>query len=291
MSSSEPVTLSAALQAAVEALQAVAKGPQPVSETPRLDAQVLAAQILDRSRAWVLAHPEAVLSPEQAARFQAALARLAAGEPLPYVLGRWEFFGLEFAVTPAVLIPRPETELLVERALAWLERNPGRRLAADVGTGSACIAVSLAVHCPGLRLLATDVSAPALAVARQNAARHAVLERIEFIQADLLPPLGSPLDLICANLPYIPEDTLPGLRVSRTEPALALRGGQDGLDLIRRLLALAPGCLAPGGLALLEIEASQGPRALALARGHFPTASLQLIQDLAGRDRLLEIQA
>lgn len=273
-----------------EALQAAVEGLQPVSETPRLDAQVLAAHILGRSRAWVLAHPEAELSPEQAARFRAALARLVAGEPLPYVLGRWEFFGLEFAVTPAVLIPRPETELLVERALAWLERNPGRRLAADVGTGSGCIAVALAAHCPGLRLLATDVSAPALAVARQNAARHRALERIEFIQADLLPPLGSPLDLICANLPYIPGDTLPGLRVYRSEPALALRGGEDGLDLIRRLLALAPACLAPGGLTLLEIEASQGPGALALAREHFPTASLQIIQDLAGRDRLLEIQ-
>ena len=165
------------------------------------------------------------------------LARLESGQPLPYVLGAWEFYGLTFELTPDVLIPRPETELLVEQALEWLADRPAPLLAADVGTGSGCIAISLAVHAPQLRLLASDLSWPALQVARSNLARHRVEGQISLLQCDLLPPLSLPFDLLVANLPYIPSPVLPGLKLSLSEPPLALDGGLDGLDFIRRSAA------------------------------------------------------
>jgi release factor glutamine methyltransferase len=261
------------------------------SETPGLDAQVLLAHILGRPRSWVLAHPEAALTTEQAGDLERALARLEQGEPLPYILGKWEFYGLDFWVTPATLIPRPETELLVERALDWLRLHPQRRLAVDVGTGTGCIAVALAVHTPDVRLLACDLSLEALRVAQSNIHNHGVQGRVSCLQTDLLPRTSQKVDLICANLPYIPSGTLQNLRVRRWEPFLALDGGPDGLNQIRRLLKTASGTLAPGGLVLLEIEETQGEAALGLSRTAFPYAGVELMHDLAGRQRLICIQA
>jgi release factor glutamine methyltransferase len=262
-----------------------------LSETPVLDAQVLISRVSGKPRSWVLAHPEASLSPEQVAVLQGYLQRLHSGESLPHVLGEWEFYDLTFSLTPDVLIPRPETELLVEQALKWLGNARPNRLACDVGTGSGCIAVTLAVHVPDLRLLALDVSLSALQVAAANAERHSVSAQIDFIQNDLLKGVGGHFDLICANLPYIPSEKLRCLPVYGREPALALDGGPDGLDLIRRLLSSAPGNLAHGGLLLLEIEASQGEAALELARQTFPTSNPRILADLAGMDRLLVVEA
>jgi release factor glutamine methyltransferase len=255
-----------------------------------LDAQVLLAHITGRTRAWVLAHPELALTGEEEINLEAALARLEQGEPLPYVLGHWEFYGLDFWVTPATLIPRPETELLVESAMEWLGLHPGRRLAADVGTGTGCIAVALAAHFPDLHLLACDISLQALKVAQKNVLRHGLRSQISCLQADLLPPARQPFNLICANLPYIPSEALKSLAVASWEPCQALDGGPDGLDPVRRLLNSAPAALAPGCRMLLEIEATQGAAALELARSAFPRAEVVLIQDLAGRDRLICIQ-
>jgi release factor glutamine methyltransferase len=260
------------------------------SDTPSLDSQVLLAQVLERPRAWVMAHPQAELNDEQGTRLQSQLRRLEAGEPLPYVMGHWEFYGLDFQLNPAVLIPRPETELLVDQGRAWLQANPGRNRAADVGTGSGCIAVSLATHHPELHVTATDISAAALQTAHKNAARHSVAQRMRFVQADLLAALRGPFDLICANPPYIPSTELKKLPVFGREPGLALDGGPDGLALIRRLLAQAPHILAPGGLLLVEIEASQGDRVLSLAGQFFSTAKSEVLADLAGRQRILRVE-
>jgi release factor glutamine methyltransferase len=260
------------------------------SDTPGLDAQVLLAHVMEVPRAWLLAHPEAKLTPLQQARLQTGLAQLESGQPLPYVLGHWEFYGLDFAVSPAVLIPRPETELLVDQALGWLLSHPNRKRVVDVGTGSGCIAISLAVHRPGLRVLAGDISLPALQVARQNARAHRVEKRVDFLQTDLLPPVSQAFDLLCANLPYIPSETLKHLKVYRTEPTVALQGGAQGLDLIAGLLQSSPGCMAPGGLLLLEIEATQGEAVRDLAFRVFPQAQVEVLPDLAGRDRLARIQ-
>jgi release factor glutamine methyltransferase len=266
------------------------------SETPELDAQVLLANILDKSRTWIAAHPEAPLTQAQLASVDEAVSRLTAGEPLPYILGHWEFFGIDLEITPEVLIPRPETELLIERAIKWLQASKERRTVADIGTGSGCIAIAIAKTIPGVKITATDISRPALEVARRNARRQRVQQRIDFVQCDLLPPHPGPLptdlhfDLICANLPYIPTKTLRGLEVYRREPTLALNGGSDGLDVVRRLLKIAPEWLAPNGMVLLEIEASQGIPAVSLAYDSFDSAEIKLHRDLAGQNRLVEIR-
>ena len=267
-----------------------------ISDTPELDAAVLLAHILQKSRTWVVAHPEVSLTPEQQEQLEASLVRLENGEPFPYILGHWEFFGLDFDVTPDVLIPRPETELLVEKAIVWLQSFSGRRSVVDVGTGSGAIAISIAANVPDVHVVATDISVAALEMAHRNARKLNVADRIDFVQCDLLPsppdsfPTGRYFDLICANLPYIPTGTLQGLPVYQREPTLALDGGADGLDLFRKLMKLAADWLAPNGLILLEIEATRGVQTLSLARDMFSRAELRLHQDLTGRDRLLEVQ-
>jgi release factor glutamine methyltransferase len=261
-----------------------------LSDSAALDAQVLLAHVTGQPRSWILAHPETPLTPPQISKLEEALGELSAGKPLPYVVGHWGFFGLDFEVTPEVLIPRPETELLVEKALAWLEHRVDARSAIDVGTGTGCIAISLATRIHHLRLTATDISQRALDVAMRNAVKFSVADRIEFVCCDLLPPKDRTYDLIVANLPYIPTKTMESLPVYGREPSLALDGGSDGLDLVRRLVSLAPGYLSPGGMMLLEIEASQGVAALSLAYDTFTHASIHLHRDLADRDRVIEVQ-
>lgn len=262
-----------------------------MTDTPGLDAQVLLAHVTQQSRAWVLAHPEHQLEREEGLKLADALEQLTAGVPLPYVIGEWEFFALPFKVTPHVLIPRPETELLVEMAIEWLKAHPQRIRVAEAGTGSGCIAVSLAVNLPQIQITATDISTPALEVARQNARHHGVTKRIHFKENDLLTGLEGPFDLICANLPYIPSEVLRTLPIYKQEPTLALDGGVDGLRLIEGLLAQAAEKLVPGGLVLLEIEASLTEEVRALAGGYFNGAETTTRLDLAGRHRILSIQS
>jgi len=266
------------------------------SDTPALDASVLLAHIVDKPRSWILAHAELTLTPEQQNQLNELLARLENGEPFPYVLGHWEFFGLDFEVTLDVLIPRPETELLVEKAIAWIQQHPEKHHIADIGIGSGAIAVSLAVNLPHAQILATDISSKALQIAKRNATRHNVSGRIEFVECDILPhpqPLSRwerGVDFLCANLPYIPTETLHQLPIFNREPTLALDGGNDGFHLIRKLMQLAPQYLAPNAQLLFEIEATLGGQAITLAKHNFPRAKIHVHQDLTGRDRLLEIQ-
>jgi len=256
------------------------------TERPMAEAQWLAAYGLERGRAWVAAHPEVILDEEQQHRLDELLQRRVAGEPLPYILGEWEFYGLRLRVSPAVLIPRPETELLIEDGLAWLAENPSRRRAADVGTGSGCIAAALAMRVHDLRLVAVDLSGAALRVARQNFAALGLLGRVNLVQGDLLSPVVGPFDLVCANLPYIPRSMLTELTVAKTEPLLALDGGEDGLCLIDALLRDAPRWMLPGGLMLLEIEQGQGDAAVALAKQLLgEQVEVKLVRDLAGLAR------
>jgi release factor glutamine methyltransferase len=278
-----PFTVGKALQMANRALL-------PVSETAWLDARTLLSHLLGSPHAWVLAHPEQELTDEQARRLEACLVRLSAGEPLPYILGHWEFFGLDFSLSPHVLIPRPETELLVEEAINWLQINPERRKAVDVGTGSGCIAISLAKHMPHITVTACDLSEQALRLAQHNAQQHGVAGRLSFLRSDLLSAITGQVDLICANLPYIPSPKLQELDVARGEPHLALDGGDDGLELIARLVDQARYRLAQDGLMLLEIEATAGGEALTLVKRAFPSARIELLPDLAGLDRLIRLQ-
>ena len=259
-------------------------------ELPQQTLLVLLSHVLEQPQTWILAHSEAALSATQQAKLTALIARLKQGEPLPYLTGRQEFFGLSFEVSPAVLIPRPETELLVETALRWLRLHPAADSVLDVGTGSGCIAISLAVHAPVLRVIATDLSAKALSIAQRNAEVHHVEARITCVQADLIPKDLGRFDLICANLPYVPTSKLAEVNSLPFEPILALDGGPDGLALIKRCLACAPAHIRAPGMLLFEIEASTGNAAIALAHEAFPQAKVTLIPDLAGKERLLTIE-
>lgn len=257
-----------------------------ITDTPRLEAEVLLAHVTGLSRTTLLAHPEQSPSADRLRLYRSLLRRRAAGFPLPYLTGRVEFYGLEFAVTPDVLIPRPETETLVELALA---RRP--RVVVDVGTGSGCVAVTLAVHLPEARIYATDLSGRALRVARANARRHGVADRIHLIQTDLATSLAGPADLVVSNPPYVAATEWASLpeSVRRHEPRLALDGGPDGLTVIRRILQDGPRLLKPDGTLLVEIGATQGRAVAALASSLWPQARISIHPDLAGRDRVLEL--
>lgn len=279
-----PPRLRDARRAAVERLR-------PHSDTPALDADLLLCAALGVERAFLLAHLDEPLSAEAAARFAAWLDHAAAGQPIAYLLGSRGFYGRDFLVTPDVLIPRPETELLLEQALEWAKTHPVQ-WAADIGTGSGALAVSFAAHTPSAQVAAVDISPAALNVARANAERHGVLERVTFFQGDLLAPLierGISPDLLMANLPYIPSGDLPALAVTKHEPILALDGGADGLDLVRRLLAQAAEIGQPGALVLLEIGAGQGAAALAAVRAALPSATADVRPDYAGHDRIVRV--
>ncbi len=276
--------------------EAIAWAARRVRATqPRLAAEVLLAHVLGVSRAYLLAHPERILTDPEWEAFAQLVARSAHGEPLFYLIGEREFYGMPFKVTPAVLIPRPETEHLVDAALEWARSRAYRTYApltfADIGTGSGCIAVALAVYLPNSRGYATDLSPEALAVARENALRHGVAHRLTFLHGDLCAPLPGPVDLLVANLPYVArsewEDLDPAIR--EYEPMLALDGGEDGLAVIRRFLAQAPRYLRPMGAVFLEIGAGQGPAVLDLARSAFPHAVIRLLKDAAGLDRVVAI--
>ena len=268
-----------------------------VGETPSLDAQVLLGQVTDANRAVTLAYPERALSAEQAARYAELIARRAAHEPVAYLTGHREFMGLDLLVDRRVLIPRPETELLVEAALADLAERLARTpqsppLVADIGVGSGAIPIALAVGEPRLpRLYGADISPEALALARENATRLGVAARITFLEGDLLAPLPKPVDLLTANLPYVaPDDPDVPRSVSAYEPALAVYGAGDGLDHIRRLLAQAPSSLRPGASLYLEFGYDQGAAIQRLALDAFPGANLRLGADYAGWDRYIAIR-
>jgi release factor glutamine methyltransferase len=269
-------------------LRATAAALTPLSTTPRLDAELLLAAVLQWPRSRVLAEYALVPSTQQLAAFEVLVARRMQREPIAYLLGSREFFGLEFAVDRRVLIPRPETELLVERALAFAAARTGRRLRiADIGTGSGAIAVALAVHLPHAEIIAGDISPDALAVAAANAARHQVSQRISLRRGDLLEVIDAPIDLLISNPPYTLIDEIePG--VAAHEPHLALDGGPDGLMFYRRLLAGAGAVLQPGGALLLEIGAWQGADLLRMTAAALPHAAVRILPDLAGLDRVVE---
>ena len=268
----------------------IRKEIDPYSASPYLDALVLLSHISAQPKSRVLANPSPDLTPEQQTELSLALNQVKGGIPLPYILGAWEFYQLSFYLTADVLIPRPETEVLIDKAVKWLQDHPGRRTCLDLGTGSGCIAVTLAVKIPDLKVLATDRSYPAILVARKNAQNHKTGERINFLAADLLAGFQTTVDLLVANLPYIPTEKLKTLRVYDTEPRLALDGGADGLASIRGVLEKAPGIMNSGGLILLEIDESKGDEAQKLSQSIFPRAEIKLENDLSGMDRYLSIQ-
>ena len=301
-SGSTDTTVGALLRTATEHLRAAG------SESARLDAELLLGHALDVQRTTVLAHPEVALSEDRRAAYAALIERRADGEPVAYIRGLKEFYGLAFAVDPRALIPRPETERLVELALDHARQmltSAPRASAApplriwDVGTGSGAIAVALAVESrrrgygDAFAITATDRAPGALSLALENAVAHGVADIIDFKAGDLLaiPDAPLPTDLIVANLPYIPSADVPLLPVAASfEPVEALDGGADGLQLFRRLLAQLPAALSPLGAALVEIGADQAGAAVDAAAAALRGWLASIETDLGGRPRALVVR-
>ena len=261
---------------------------QNVSDAPQQEARYLLSLVLGQSTAWLLAHDDEMLSDAQFVQWEDYIQQRITGKPLAYIAGKQAFYHWDFGVSEAVLIPRQETEELVERAYQWAQIQAGPLTIVDVGTGSGAIAISLALLLPEARVLATDISADALVKARKNAVRLSA-KNVQFFEGNLLSalPAKTRIDLLVANLPYIAHEDLAALAVTKWEPALALDGGQDGLVLIRQLLEQAPPFLCPNSQIMLEIGADQGDFFRELSSKF---AAVEVHQDLAGRDRMVMIQ-
>lgn len=262
-------------------------------DTASLDAQVILAHVLDVERSWLFAHYEYKLDADQATAYTDLIARRMNHEPVAYLVGRKEFYGLEFCVDPRVLIPRPETELLVDAVLDYFSEDEDREVAiADVGTGSGAIALAVAHHAPHARLFAIDLSSDALAVAAHNVERLDSRGQVALLQGDLLAPLPGPVNAIVANLPYISSNVYRELDadVRDFEPQLALEAGPEGLDAITKLLQQVNRYLLPEGVIFLEIGHDQGRAVRELAHRLLPNARhISVRQDYHGHDRLVTI--
>ena len=259
-------------------------------DAPALEARLLLAHVLDCKPIEVLVRSFDEPTDAERTKFRELIGRRVQGWPVAYLVGSKDFYLLRFEVTPAVLIPRPDTETLVQQALDLLKERPAARVL-DIGTGSGCIAISLAHGCPGIEVLAVDVSPDALDVARRNAKSHGVADRVRFAQGDLFAPVAgeSPFDLIVSNPPYICPSDIAALApdVRDHEPRIALDGGPDGLAFYRRLAADAGAYLKPGGTLLLEIGYDQNDAVRALFAGRADWTLGETIRDLGNRHRVI----
>ena len=253
-----------------------------VEDAP-LECELLLRHALGISQTQLYLDFDNELSPEPGAAFWRLIERRLSGEPTAYITGHREFYGLDFYVDPRVLIPRPESELLVEEALS-LAQNRSLFTIADIGTGSGAIAISLALSLPEAKIYATDISAAALEVARLNCRRHGVIDRIHLLPGNMLEPVPEPIDLIVANLPYVKKSQLAGMKF---EPWLALDGGADGTERIRQLCRQVDSKLRPGGFFLLEIGQGQRRAVTALLHDLFPGGKMEVMLDLSGIDRVI----
>ncbi len=257
-------------------------------EDASLESELMLRQALGISRVQLYLELNREISPQQAKTFWQLMERRLKHEPTAYISGHREFYGLDFHVDPNVLIPRPESELLVDKALE-LAQNRMVSAIADVGTGCGAIAVSLALNLPRTKIYATDISAAALKVARFNCQKHGVEDRVCLLEGDMLDPLPEPVDLIVANLPYIKESELLPEGTLIYEPTLALNGGPDGLRKIRRLCTRAGDKLNPGGRILLEIGQGQKRALITFLHSLFPVVKIDVVPDLSGIDRVVSL--
>jgi len=260
----------------------------------RVEAELLLMDSLGTQRAELYARLGEPFPSPEGDKFWGLVERRLRREPTAYILRRCEFYGIELYVDPRVLIPRPETELLVETSLAFVEQRFGKDQPCsivDVGTGSGAMAIALALHLSQSRICATDFSADAIDVARINCGRHGVEGQVSLLLGDMLEPLSRPVDLVVANLPYVKDADIPQLmpEIRDFEPVAALAGGVDGLDKVRLLLAQAKDHLLPQGSVMLEIGLGQAEEAVSLAKRHFPESKVDLLCDFAGIERVLRI--
>jgi len=257
-------------------------------EDAPLEAEILLREVLEKTRVELYLDLDSELSPQQYNAYRVLVRRRCHDEPTAYILGRREFYGRDFLVDNRVLVPRPETELLVEKAIEFA-RGYEAPLLADVGTGCGAIAIVLALEIPESTVYATDVSADALRVARKNCDKHDAGRRVRFLKGDLLNVLPESVDIITANLPYVREADLPRTSTVSAEPRLALDGGVEGLGQVRQLCHQAGQKLRPLGHLLLEVGQGQAGAVAILLRGLFPGARLEIIPDLSGIERVVSL--
>ncbi len=257
-------------------------------EDSTLESELLLRHTLKISRVQLYLDLDYELNSKEEVTFWHLIERRLSGEPAAYIIGHREFYGFDFYVDPSVLIPRPESELLVEKALK-LAQNRTMPAIAEVGTGCGAIAISLALNLPQTKIYATDISASALKVALFNCQKHGVVNRICLLQGDMLNPIPEPVDLIVTNLPYVKESELPPVYSANFEPLLALNGGSDGLEKIRRLCRQANNKLYPDGYLLLEMGQGQRRAVTTFLRSLFPSAKIEVTPDLGGIDRVVSL--
>ncbi len=262
---------------------------QKIPDEPISSLYAITAAVLEKPKSWVLAHQDCVIEPEKITQLRNMVNELVLGKPLAYILGQQSFFGQDFIVTPDTLIPRPETELLVENAIQWLTTQKKELSICDVGTGSGCIAISIAKHSKNIRILAVDNSWKSILVARENVKKHNLKNRVFLLVADLIQSIHSRFDLVCANLPYIPTVKLNNLENLKFEPRSALDGGDDGLTHISRLINQAKEKINTPGLILLEFESEQSNAIDQLLKNKFPNQNCTVIHDYGNRPRLARI--
>ncbi len=254
-----------------------------------LEAELLLRHASGLTRAELFRDLNLEINEEALEKFKNSLKKRLSGVPSAYITGHREFFGIDYIVTPSVLIPRPETELLVETAISLINKY-NYVDAADIGTGSGNIAISLAVWCKKINITAVDISKSALDIAYQNARKHGVDNRISFLQGNLCQPLNRVFDLICANLPYVTSGEVTSSNLLYYEPHLALDGGKDGLDIIRELGASVFSYIKPGGSVLLEVGDDQSEDVLACYLDNRPHIYSEVVRDLGGKQRLLHFR-
>lgn len=258
----------------------------------RIEADLIWMTALEVDRAELYARSNDEPTADQGERAEALLARRLNHEPAAYIMGHREFYGVDLVVGPGALIPRPDTETLVEEALRIAASKPADLAIADVGCGTGAIAIALAVNLPQAIVTASDISPRALELARDNVDRQGLAERITLVEGDLLDSLDTPVDLVTANLPYVMSAELPTLdpEVRMFEPPVALDGGDDGLDLVRRLVSSVADHLRPAGVVLLEMDPRQIARASEFIAQAMPSAAIHAVNDLTGRARVLVIE-
>lgn len=273
-------------------LSAIKKLQKTKDASPHLDAEVLLAFVLKKPKEYLMTNPAKKITSSQQKKFSALIVRRQRNIPIPYLTGSKEFYGLNFKINSEVLVPRPETELLVEEAIKIIrQKSPENRIdVIEVGTGSGCIAITLAKYLPSAKISASDISEKALKTAIKNARLHKVFNKIKFLQGDLLRPImlkKKNVDIIIANLPYLTNKEISGVR---HEPKVALYGGKMGVELIERLLIQSTEVLNPNGIILLEISPTQSKLIDFIIEQQLPGKKVTFFKDLSGRDRVVKIE-
>lgn len=260
-----------------------------VSETAEIEVNAVLCAVLNKKLPWCLVNSNLKLNPDQIELLNGYLQSLLDGIPLAYILGKIEFFGFQFLINQNVLIPRPETELMVETAVDWLQQQENGDKVADVGCGSGVIIISILNNFPDKYGFGFDISRPALEIAKKNKELHHI-KHLDFVQTDCLSGVQSKFDLIVANLPYIPTGNLQDLRVFKNEPEIALNGGKDGLAVINHLIEQLPTHLNKPGMVLFEIQFDQTIEVVRRIQNFFPEAIISIIKDYSNLDRIIKVE-